>query len=155
MRSVVGLLVAAVLSALAPPSAIAGVSPNATIVGTVTLTAVDGSTFPGEGARVTLTCPADGTTSTEVSNEHGAFRFRNVPMDSCSIQADVQGFAAQPISLLTAAGQTAALDLQLGVAPVRVGLNVGRTVPFHESMMRSGACRSVRSSRPPAKRCKR
>jgi hypothetical protein len=117
MRSIVGFAVAAVLSALTPAAAIADVSPTATIVGTVMLTTADGSTFPGEGVRVTLTCPSDGSALTEVSDEHGAFHFRNVPVDSCSIQADVQGFAAQPVSVLTAAGQTVACDVQLGVAP--------------------------------------
>ena len=152
MRSLVGLAVAAVLSAFAPPSAIAGVSPSATIVGTVTLTAADGSTFPGEGARVTLTCHANGTTTTEVSDEQGAFRFRNVPIDSCSIQADAQGFAAQLISVVTAADQVAACDLELGVASMRVGVNVGGTIPSHEPKMLPGACRSDTSPRPSAKR---
>jgi hypothetical protein len=136
-------------------SAIALASPGATIVGTVTLTAADGGTFPGEGARVTLTCPANGTTKAEVSDEEGAFRFLNVPVDSCSIQADVQGFAAQPISVVTSADQVAASDLHLGVAPVRVGVNVGGTTHLHEPKMRPGSCRSDTGPRPSAKRCRR
>jgi hypothetical protein len=155
MRSQVGLAIAVVLSALAPPSAIAGVSPSAVIVGTVTLLAADGSTFRGEGARVTLTCLADGTTQTEVSDQHGAFRFQNVPIDTCSIQADVQGFAAPPINIVTDADQVAACELQLGLAPVRVGVSVGGTMLLHEPMMLPGACRSDTSPRPSAKRCKR
>ena len=155
MRSLQRLAVAAVLSALAPSPAIAGISPSATIVGTVTLTAADGATFPGEGARVTLTCPVDGTTTTEVSDERGAFRFQNVPLDRCSIQADVQGFAAQPISIVTAAEQLVACDLQLAVAPMRVGVNVGGAIPVREAKILSGLCRSETSPRPSAKQCKR
>jgi hypothetical protein len=155
MRLLRNLTVAAVLSAFGAPPAIAGVSPSATIVGTVTLTAADGGTFPGEGARVTLICPADGTTKVEVSDDHGAFRFLSVPVDSCSIQADVQGFTAQLISVVTAADQVAASDLHLGVAPVRVGATVGGTIPFHEPTVRRGSCRSDTSPRPSAKLCQR
>jgi hypothetical protein len=132
MRPLLNVFIAAAVAAFVPASAIGGGSPSATIVGTVTLTAADGGTFPGEGARVTLVCAMDGTTKTEVSDEHGAFRFLNVPVGSCSIQADVQGFVAQPIRVVTAADQVAATDLHLGIAPLRVGLNVGGTVPFQE-----------------------
>jgi hypothetical protein len=123
------LVAAAALAALVPLSAVGGVSPGATIVGSVTLTAADGETFPGEGARITLACAADRTTRTEVSDEHGAFRFSNVPADRCSIEADVQGFVAQPVRVVTAAGQVVESDLHLGIAPLRVGVNVGGTVP--------------------------
>ena len=142
MRSLLNVSVAAVLTAFAPASAIAGISPSATIVGTVTLTAADGGTFAGEGARVTLACAADGTTRTEVSDEHGAFRFRNVPVGSCSIEADVQGFVGQPVRVVTAAQQVVGTDLHLGIAPLRVGVNVGGTAPFQEPKMLSRSCRS-------------
>lgn len=142
MRSLLKVSVAAVLTAFAPASGIAGISPSATIVGTVTLTAADGGTFAGEGARVTLACAADDTTRTEVSDEHGAFRFRNVPVGSCSIEADVQGFVGQPVRVVTAAQQVVGTDLHLGIAPLRVGVNVGGTAPFQEPKMLSRSCRS-------------
>jgi hypothetical protein len=142
MRSLLNVSVAAVLTAFAPASAIAGISPSATIVGTVTLTAADGGTFAGEGARVTLACAADDTTRTEVSDEHGAFRFLNVPVSSCSIEADVQGFVGQPVRVVTAAQQVVGTDLHLGIAPLRVGVNVGGTAPFQEPKMLSRSCRS-------------
>ncbi|SRR6266852_5082691 len=146
---------ATVITAGASLSAIAGAGPGATIVGTVTLTAADGGTFPGEGARVTLACPADGTTRTAVSDEHGAFRFLNVAVDSCSIQADVQGFAGQPVRVVTAAQQVAGTDLQLGIAPLRVGVNVGGTAPPQEPKMLDRSCRSDADRRleRSAKRC--
>jgi carboxypeptidase family protein len=143
VRPLLNVFIVAALAAFVPASAIGGVSPSATIVGTVTLTAADGGTFPGEGARVTLTCAADGTTRTEVSDRHGAFRFLNVPVDTCSIKADVQGFVAPPVRVVTAADEVAATDLHLGLAPMRVGVNVGGTAPVQELKM-------LRRSRPSA-----
>src|SRR5216683_1492666 len=131
--------IAAILILLAAASAEAFAAPSATIAGTVTLTASDGDTFSGAGARVTLACAADGTTRTEVSDEHGAFRFLDVPVDSCSIEADVQGFVAPPVTVVTAADETVGADLHLGIAPLRVGVSVGGTASFQEPKM---LCRS-------------
>ena len=142
MRVLLNLSVAAVLSALAPASAIAGVGPSATIGGTVTLTAADGRTWAGDGARVVLLCEASGTTRTAVADDHGAFRFPDVPVDRCSIAADVQGFLAQPVTVVTAGQQVVGIDVHLGVAPVRVGVSLWGTRPPE-------TC-----ARPPAKRRK-
>jgi hypothetical protein len=125
MRSLLTVSVAIVLSAFAPASAIAGLSPSATIVGTVTLTAADGSTWAGDGARVVLACVVDGTTRTEVADDHGVFRFRNVPIDRCSIEAEVQGFLAQPVAVVVASHGVVGVDLHLGVIPLRAGVNAG------------------------------
>jgi hypothetical protein len=129
------------LTAFGPAPAMAGVSPRATIAGTVTLTAADGTTWAGDGARVALTCEADNTTRTEVADDHGAFRFLNVPADSCAIEADVQGFLAQPVTVV-AAQPIVEIELHLGVAPLRAGVNVGGTTLFREPKMRPGSCRS-------------
>jgi hypothetical protein len=136
-------LVSAVLTAFAAASPVAAVSPSATIIGTVTLTAADGGTFAGEGARVVLTCEADTTARTEVADEHGAFRFLSVPVDSCSLEADVQGFLAQPVRIVTAADQVIGTNIHLGIAPLRVGVNVAGTGSFPASKVRRGLCRSV------------
>jgi hypothetical protein len=149
------VLIAAMVTLLVATSAAAFAGPSATIVGTVTLTAADGDTFSGEGARVSLTCAAEGTTRTEVSNEHGAFRFLNVPVDSCSIEADVQGFVAPLVTVVTAADEIVGADLHLGIAPLRVGVTVGGTASFQEPNMRgrpreSGAGRRLDCS---AKKC--
>jgi hypothetical protein len=155
VRSLLNFSVATVLTAFAPSSARAGVSPSATIVGTVTLTAADGSTWAGDGARVALACGAAGTTRTEVADERGAFRFLNVPVDSCSIEADVQGFLAQPVTVVIAAQQVVGVELHLGVVPLRVGVNVGGTTPSHDPKVLPRSCRSDTGPRRPAKRCKR
>jgi len=157
MRPLRNVFVAAVLAAFAPVSAIAGDSPSATVAGTVTLTATNGVTFAGEGARVTLACAADAMTRTEVSDEHGAFRFLNVPVDTCSIEADVQGFAAQTMRVVTAADEVARTELRLRIAPLRVGVSLTGSVPLqvpkplHKSRRSDTGLRLER----PAKGCTR
>jgi len=142
VRLLLNLFVAAVLTTCAPGSAVAGVDPSATIAGTVTLTAADGSTWAGDGVRLALACEADGTIRTEVADDRGAFRFLNVPIDRCSIEADVQGFFAQAVTIVTAAGEVAAIELHLDVAPLGIGVNVGGTTPAPERKMLPGTCRS-------------
>ena len=127
MTSRLHIVVVTLLTAFAPASAIAGVSPSATLRGTVTLMAADGLTAAGDGARVVLVCGAERTTRTAIADDHGGFRFLNVPVDTCSIDADVQGFFAQPVTVVTAARQVVEVDLHLGVVPLRVGVNVGGT----------------------------
>jgi hypothetical protein len=130
MRALLNLSVAAVLiSGFAPEATIAGVRPSGTIVGTVTLTGADGGTWAGDGARVVLACGADGTPRTGVADDHGAFRFPNVPVDRCSIEADVQGFLGQPVTVVTAAHEVVGIELHLSVVPLPVGVNVGGTTP--------------------------
>src|SRR5207245_11346246 len=130
------------LTALAGSAGVAAAGPGVTIAGTVTLTAAGGDTFSGEGARVTLACAVDGTTRTEISDEHGAFRFLNVPADSCSIEADVQGFVGQPVRVVTDAQQVVETDIHLGIAPLRAGVNVRGPAPFQASKRLLGSCRS-------------
>ena len=129
MRSLLNVSVAAVLSAFVPASAIAVVSPSASIVGTVTLTAADGSIWAGDGARVILACGVDGMARTEVADDLGAFRFPNVPVDRCSIEADVQGFLAAPVTVVMTAQKVVGIELHLGAVPLHVGVNIGGTTP--------------------------
>jgi hypothetical protein len=136
------VFVAGVLSAFATASAVAAVSPGATIVGTVTLTAAGGDTFAGEGIRVVLACATERATRTDVADEHGAFRFLNVPVDSCSIEADAQGFVAPPVMVVTAAGETVGTDVHLGIAPLRVGVNVAGTASSLAPKMLRRSCLS-------------
>jgi hypothetical protein len=154
MHSVV---IAAMVTLLAARSVAASGGPSATIAGTVTLMATHGDTFSAEGARVTLACAADGTARTEISDEHGAFRFPNVPVGSCSIEADVQGFVAPPVTVVTAADGMVVADLHLGIAPLRVGVIVGGAASVQEPKMlrrsrRSGADRRLER---PARECSR
>jgi len=154
VRSLINVSVVTVLTAFAPAFAMAD-SPSATIVGTVTLTAADGDTWAGDGARVALACGAGRTTRTEVADAHGTFRFLNVPVGSCSIEADVQGFLAQPVTIVIAAQEVVGIELHLGVAPVRVGVNVGGTTPSHEPKVLPRSCPSDTGPPRSPRRCKR
>ena len=138
--------VATVLTAFVPACAMASVTPLATVVGAVTLTAGDGSTWAGDGVRVALVCGGDRTTRTETADQHGAFRFVEVLVGSCSIEAEVQGFAAQPITIVTAAGQAVEIELHLGIVPLRVGVNVVGSGHVPEPKMLPTARRSHRSA---------
>ena len=133
--------VAALLTVLATASSGAAVNSSAAVIGTVTLTSADGGTFPGEGVRVTLTCAANGTEKTEVADAHGAFRFLNAPVDRCAIEADVQGFVMQTVSVVTVADQVVATDLHLVVAPLRAGVNVKGTAPVQALRRLRRSCR--------------
>ena len=124
VRLLLSVSVAAVLTAFVSVSAIADAGSSVTIVGTVTLMAADGGTFTGSGVRVVLACRAHMTKATEIADEHGAFRFLNVPADTCSVQADVQGFVAQPVMVVTIAGQVATTEPSR-TALLRVGVTVG------------------------------
>ena len=155
MRSLLNVSVATVLTVFGPARAMAGVNPGATIAGAVTLMAADGSTWAGDGARVALACGADRTTRTEVADDRGAFRFLNVPIGSCSIDADMQGFFAQPVTVVIAAEQVVGIELHLVVVPLRIGVNVGGTTPFHEPKMLPRFRALDTGSRRSAKRCKR
>jgi hypothetical protein len=141
MRRMHNFLVSGVFTAFATASAVTAAGPSATIVGTVTLTAADGDTFAGEGVRVALGCGTESATRTEVADEHGAFRFLNVPVDRCSIEADAQGFVAPPVTVVTAAGETVGADVHLGIAPLGVGVNVRGGASFQrlrKSLLRKG-----------------
>jgi hypothetical protein len=132
----------------------AGVSPGATIAGIVTLTAADGRRWAGDGARVTLACGDDSTTRTEVADDYGAFRFLNVLVDTCSIEADVQGFLAQSVTVVMADQQVVGVELHLSVVPLRVGVRPGgTTTPLHEPTMPRRSCRSDTGPRRSATRC--
>ena len=133
--------VSALLTMLTAVSTGAAVNPSATVIGTVTLTAAAGDTFAAEGARVVMACERDRTLRTEVADEHGSFRFMNVPVDRCSIEADVQGFVAPPINFVAAADQVVTTDLHLGIIPVGTGVNVRGTAPSQTMKKLRRSCR--------------
>jgi Carboxypeptidase regulatory-like domain len=155
VRSILPVAVALALTALPPAVAAAAVGPSATIAGTVTLTAADGGTWAGDGARVTLACRLDRTTTTVVADDQGAFHFVNVPADTCSIEANMQGFAARPLTVVVAAEQVVGIELHLADVPLRVGVNVGGATPARESQIQPGPSRPDAGRRPASTRCRR
>jgi Carboxypeptidase regulatory-like domain len=95
------------------------------IVGTVTLTDARDEAFDAPGVRLTLTCTTMPTaTRVAISDDHGAFRFIDVPPDRCSITADLQGFAAATEFAVVRRAETARVAMHLDVAAVGAGVQV-------------------------------
>ena len=76
-------------------------------------------------------------------------------IDSCSIEADVQGFLAQPVTVVIAAQQAVGIELHLRVAPLRVGVRVEGPTPPSGPKMLPRSCRSDTGPQRSANRGKR
>jgi hypothetical protein len=98
---------------------------RAAIAGTVTLTDARGETFDAPGVQLTLTCEtmADAL-QVSTSDEHGAFRFADVPPDRCTIAADLPGFGGVLECAVVRAGETLPVTLHLEVAASDAGIRV-------------------------------
>ena len=98
---------------------------RAAIVGTVTLTDARGETFDAPGVQLTLTCETlTNASQVATSDEHGAFRFADVPPDRCSIAADLPGFGGVTECAVVRAGETLPVTLHLEVAASDAGIHV-------------------------------
>jgi Carboxypeptidase regulatory-like domain len=97
----------------------------AAIAGTVTLTDARGETFDAPGVQLTLTCETMANApQVATSDEHGAFRFADVPPDRCSIAADLPGFGGVTECAVVRAGETLPVTLHLEVAASDAGIRV-------------------------------
>jgi len=95
------------------------------ITGTVTVENADGDVLTVPGVRVTLRCgSADTSTIIEVSDERGLFRFDEVPVDTCSVGTELQGFSGRTVQVNTTPGQVTTLRLHLALTPVSAGVLV-------------------------------
>jgi hypothetical protein len=104
----------------------AGAGSHGTVAGTVTLTDASGQAFDAPGVRLTLTCAATpDATRVATSDDHGTFRFRDVPPDRCSIDAELQGFASTTALTAVSAGETVHVAMHLDTAPAGTGIRVG------------------------------
>jgi hypothetical protein len=98
---------------------------RATIVGTVTLTDARGETFDAPGVQLTLTCETQANApQVATSDEHGAFRFADVPPDRCSIAADLPGFGGVTECAVVRAGETLPMTMHLDVAAIAADIRV-------------------------------
>jgi hypothetical protein len=107
---------------------------RASIAGSVSIAAPDGSSSVIPGVTVTLTCGSNPevaqavpmTPMIEVTNERGEFTFSNVPpsVRSCSIVAELQGFASATTMVAVKAGETSAVSLRLGLDTLREEVTV-------------------------------
>jgi hypothetical protein len=109
-RAFLGLFIASALGG----SAAAGQSATSAIAGAVSVPAPDGQPFVVPGVTLTLTC-GSGEPKIEISNERGEFRFVDVPAGDCALAAELQGFKAAKTSVNVTAGETKAIDIQLGL----------------------------------------
>ena len=94
----------------------------ASVAGEVILTAADGSTFPGAGVRLILSCESERLSRVEISDKRGAFRFLSVPANGCTVVTDLQGFRSAKAAIK--AGKAAGLRFHLKVDPIFTGITV-------------------------------
>ena len=122
LPALAAILSAAVVAAVPTP---AGAGTRATVAGTVTLTDARGEQFDAPGVELTLSCAqAPDDRETTASDEHGVFRFADVPPGKCSLTADLQGFANTTTSVSVRPGAQAQVKIHLELAPVDAGVQV-------------------------------
>ena len=115
------MLIAACLSAR--------VNERGTIAGTIEATAADGLIVGVPGVRLSLTCATDGISSAQISDDRGQFRFTDLPVNTCSVVTELQGFVPVTAKTNIAAGKIATLHLHLDTTPLLSGLLVTGEAP--------------------------
>lgn len=83
-----------------------------TVVGTVRTTLPEGETLAIPGVSVTLKC-GSGVIFSYLSDDDGRFRFAHLPLGTCSLITDMQGFRS--VSTAVEIKGTKPLDLPLSV----------------------------------------
>lgn len=109
---------------------------TSTVVGFVRATGPEGPPVAMAGVRLTLTCGNEAP-RTIASDQQGQFRFTNVPVGSCSLVTDIQGFkpATEFFNSVAAARIDLLISLELEV--LYTGLTVtgrsadGDVTPLH------------------------
>lgn len=94
-----------------------------TVVGTVQATGPDGQVLSIPGVRLMLTCEAQAA-AIVVSDQAGQFRFASVPVGSCSLRTDVQGFKAVSAAVHSAAAEQTDVPIFLEVEALYTGLTL-------------------------------
>ena len=117
-RAILAVMIAAPLALFIPLSAV-GQTPRRSLSGTVS--SASGSPIPN--AQVAVKNPANAETSTQVSNQEGAFTFANLSPGTYEITASALGFAAikMQISILEGQDQTVNITLQAATGSVGKG----------------------------------
>lgn len=113
-----------------------------TVVGTVQATGPDGQVLSIPGVRLMLTCEAQAA-AIVVSDQAGQFRFASVPVGSCSLRTDVQGFKAVSAAVHSAAAEQTDVPIFLEVEALYTGLTV-TGVPIPERSRADGDWRGSR-----------
>ena len=94
-----------------------------TVVGTVRTTLPAGEIVAIPGVRVTVTC-GSGAALSNVSDENGQVQFTHVPVGSCSLETDVQGFRQVSTNFEVPGTERVDLPLSLELEPMYTGLMV-------------------------------
>ena len=121
------LFLAAVLAAtvVASEPTASGAGSHGVIAGTITLTDARGETQAAPGVQLTLTCAATHDAAlAATSDDHGTFRFADVPPERCVVTADLQGFAPATKAVVVRTAEELSLKIHLDLAPVDTGLQV-------------------------------
>ena len=108
---------------------------SGTVIGTVGVLASDGQPVSIAGVRLTLTCATEGA-STTVTNDEGQFMITNVPVGSCAVVTDVQGFKPVTVSFRRSGDEQAELPIFLEADVLYTGLTV-TGVPLDVAPVRS------------------
>lgn len=97
-----------------------------TVVGSVRTTVADGAIVAIPGVRVTLTC-GSGAAQSNLSDADGQFHFADVPVGSCSLVTDVQGFKSVSAVFESTGTEWIELPLSLELEAMFSGLMVNGT----------------------------
>jgi hypothetical protein len=110
-------------AALSGAARLAAQSPGE-IRGTITLITADGTLLAAAGAQVTLRCTNGDIVKFGTADDDGVFRFGELPLDTCSVETELQGFESVTVTVATTPGAVASLALRLETTPLRTGVLV-------------------------------
>ena len=110
-------------AALSGAARLAAQSPGE-IRGTITLITADGTLLAAAGAQVTLRCTNGDIVKFGTADDDGVFRFGELPLDTCSVETELQGFESVTVTVATTPGAVASLALRLDTTPLRTGVLV-------------------------------
>jgi len=97
--------------------------PVGVVSGTVSIAAPYGQANPIPGVTLTLACP-NAEPRTEMSDDQGRFRFDDVPADTCSIVAELQGLTSMTKAVVVKSGRTTDLELRLDLEALHAEITV-------------------------------
>jgi len=80
--------------------------------------ASDGSFIHRDGAQVTLRCTNGDIVKFGTADDDGVFRFGELPLDTCSVETELQGFESVTVTVATTPGAVASLALRLETTPL-------------------------------------
>jgi carboxypeptidase family protein len=100
-------------------------SARGAVAGMVRLTDAHGEAFDAPGTQLTLTCDASrNEPQVTTSDDHGKFRFVDVPSGPCSLRAELPGFEPAASAIVVRRSQGWEADIHLEVVPIGTGLQV-------------------------------